>query len=58
MRELCKSLGVGLCHLHIEVCINVSETLYYIRTAHFRVNESYSAITMSLTLINLGLFMK
>ena len=47
-----------LYHLHIEVCINVSETLYCISTAHFRVHESYSVITMSLTLIHLGLFMK
>ena len=45
-------------HLHIEVFINESETLYYICTAHFRVKESYSIITMYLTLIHLGLFMK
>jgi hypothetical protein len=38
--------------------MNVSETLYFIRTAHFRMNESYSVTTVSLTLIHLGLFMK
>jgi hypothetical protein len=58
MRELCKSLGVELCHLNIEVCISVSKTLYCIRTAHFRVNESYLITTIFLTLIHLGLFMK